>query len=162
MSSVYSEEEKSYGLSRARLVEFKEAFDYFDEDYTSLLPVDRLQHHLKQMGYNATDMELDKFEVDVDPDDTGVYDFDAFMRMVAYILRTGEDIEEDLEQVFRLFDTDNSGTVSTEEMKKVFKEVDPKISKKELDELIAEADPDNSGKIDLAEFKHMMMMPEDD
>ena len=65
MSSVYSEEEKSYGLSRARLVEFKEAFDYFDEDYTSLLPVDRLQHHLKQMGYNATDMELDKFEVDV-------------------------------------------------------------------------------------------------
>ena len=46
-------------------MEFKEAFDYFDEDYTSLLPVDRLQHHLKQMGYNATDMELDKFEVDV-------------------------------------------------------------------------------------------------
>ena len=44
----------------------------------------------------------------------------------------------------------------------MFKEVDPKISKKELDELIAEADPDNSGKIDLAEFKHMMMMPEDD
>ena len=35
----------------------------------------------------------------MDPDDTGVYDFDAFMRMVAYILRTGENIEEDLEQV---------------------------------------------------------------
>merc|ERR1712226_248865 len=136
-------------------MEFKEAFDYFDEDYSSLLPVDRLEHHLREMGYNPTDMELDKFQMQVDPDESGLYDFHAFMRMVAYILRRGEDTEEELAHVFRLFDPHSSGSVSTKEIRDILKEVDPKMPQHEIDEMIAEADPNQSGKISFDKFKHM-------
>ncbi|XP_075261529.1 neo-calmodulin-like [Convolutriloba macropyga] len=160
-SSVYTDEEKSYGLSKAKLMEFKEAFDYFDVELSSHLPVEKLEQHLIDMGYNPTDMELDKFELEVDPDNTGYYNFDAFMKMVAYILRAGDDIEEDLAQVFRLFDPDSSGSISTKEIIDILKEIDPKMPRKEIDEMIADADPDGSGEITFDEFKHMMMKHDD-
>lgn len=56
-----------------------------------------------------------------------------------------------MEKVFKAFDTDGSGNLSVEEFKEIFggNKIDDEIWKM----IIAEADADNSGEIDLEEFK---------
>ena len=43
---------------------------------------------------------------------SGQYDFDAFLRMVSKILRAGDDMEDDLKAVFRMFDEEGKGYVT--------------------------------------------------
>lgn len=68
--------------------------------------------------------------------------------------------EEELEEyraAFRLYDKDNSGTISTHEFYKVLRNLGQKISKEEAQELVNELDQDQSGEISFDEFVTYMV-----
>jgi Ca2+-binding protein (EF-Hand superfamily) len=60
------------------------------------------------------------------------------------------------QDIFHRADTSGSKTLSRDEIKKMFKELQMSISKKELNDLIARYDKDKSGEISFDEFKEMI------
>ena len=49
---------------------------------------------------------------------------------------------------FKVFDKDGSGTISAAELKAVMKSLGENLTDAEIDEMVREADKDNSGTID--------------
>ncbi|XP_062499933.1 neo-calmodulin-like [Corticium candelabrum] len=64
--------------------------------------------------------------------------------------------EASMRQVFMLFDKDESGTISTDELKSVFKSLGQNPNMAELQAMISEVDSDGNGEIDFHEFSAMM------
>ncbi|XP_075244003.1 troponin C-like isoform X1 [Convolutriloba macropyga] len=156
---VHTIVENTHGLNAKEALQFREAFDYFnlDSGVPGWLEVRHLKCHLEEMGYNPSEEELVKFYIELDPFCTGQYDFDSFLRMVAIILRSGDEFEKDLSSVFRMFDIQAKGTIATSAIRNILKEVDPGMTEWELEDLIRETDRDQSGEVDFEEFRNMMM-----
>ena len=69
--------------------------------------VKSMQQKIWQEGCRSSTMAIDSNSVyDVV---SGQYDFDSFLRMVAIILRSGDEFEKDLSSVFRMFDIQAKG-----------------------------------------------------
>jgi len=67
-----------------------------------------------------------------------------------------ENLSEDeiagLKEMFKMIDTDNSGTITFEELKVGLKKVGANLQESEIQALMQAADVDNSGSIDYGEF----------
>jgi centrin-1 len=63
---------------------------------------------------------------------------------------------DDIERVFKLFDSNRNGFISLEDMKRVAKELGEDISEKELQEIIQRADLDNDSKLTIEDFYQVM------
>ncbi|KAI3685218.1 hypothetical protein L6452_34456 [Arctium lappa] len=72
------------------------------------------------------------------------------MRVIAE--RLSEEEIGGLKQLFKTIDTDNSGTITFQELKQGLKRVGSNIMESEIMELMNAADTDNSGTIDYGEF----------
>ena len=59
-----------------------------------------------------------------------------------------EDTDEELRRAFQVFDKDNSGTISTEELRDVLKSIGENLSETELDEMMRQVDVDGNGTVD--------------
>lgn len=62
----------------------------------------------------------------------------------------------ELKECFKLFDRDNSGSISSRELKKLCESLGVKISDREVNELMGLMDRDGSGCIDFEEFATVM------
>ena len=64
---------------------------------------------------------------------------------------------ESMRTAFASFDTDNSGSISVEELREVLvKNLGQQVSDDELDRLVQLADSNGDGEIDFEEFKALM------
>ena len=63
--------------------------------------------------------------------------------------------DEKLDQAFKLFDRDNSGSISSKELRDVLG-VGKNIDEKVWNEIIGEVDKNGDGEISIREFKIMM------
>ncbi|XP_055807948.1 calcium-dependent protein kinase 20-like [Solanum dulcamara] len=77
------------------------------------------------------------------------------IRVIAENL-SGEEIAG-LKQMFKMIDTDNSGHITLEELKKGLEKVGSKLKDSEINSLMQAADMDNSGTIDYGEFIAAML-----
>jgi calmodulin len=58
------------------------------------------------------------------------------------------DFEAEMKSAFKVFDMDNSGTISLEELRKVMKSFGEILTEDELDSMIKEVDKNGDGTID--------------
>ncbi|KAI6190951.1 putative calcium-binding protein [Aphelenchoides bicaudatus] len=63
---------------------------------------------------------------------------------------------EEYRQLFLMFDTDNSGSISNEELKAAVISIGLQLTDEEVDDLIKEVDEDQNGVIDFSEFCHCL------
>merc|ERR1719350_1302908 len=78
-------------------------------------------------------------------------DFEAILKKALAAM------EEELMTYFKEFDKDGSGAITAEELKQAVASMGDKMSDKEAEEMIKEADSDSDGKINFAEFCKKMM-----
>merc|ERR1719419_1189092 len=64
--------------------------------------------------------------------------------------------EDSLKEAFRIFDKDDDGFISVEELRNIMQNLGEKMSDKELDEMIVEADSDRDGLINYQEFVQVL------
>ena len=84
---------------------------------------------------------------EVDVDHTGSIDFQEFVAMMSR--KMGEkDYDQELRDAFKVFDRDNSGTISSAELRDVMKALGENLSDAEIEEMMNEADVDHSGTVD--------------
>ena len=98
-------------------------------------------------------MEVKRLFELADIDHSGEIDFSEFI--LATVNRNSLMQEEKLRQAFRFYDKDDSGSISTDEIKSVLG-VGKKISEEVWAEVVREVDANGDGEVDFSEFKTMM------
>ena len=91
----------------------------------------------------------------IDKDGSGQIEFDEFLDLLAMRFDFDQIVQEEVEdedpeknelrEAFNAFDEDGSGSVSTDELRKMFRKLGKSVTNDELIELIKFSDEDNSG-----------------
>ena len=107
----------------------------------------------KHFGIEITEEQVDEMFERIDLDGNGTIDYTEFV--MATISESNLVTQERLKQAFKMFDKDNSGALSPEEIKDVLC-FDSTVDPKEIDKIIAEVDENGDGEIQFDEFCNMM------
>ncbi|GLT90824.1 hypothetical protein SLE2022_087410 [Rubroshorea leprosula] len=130
-----------------------------------LSAVDVLNHSWMREDGDASDKPLDIAVL------TRMKQFSAMNKLKKVALKViAENLSEEeimgLKEMFKSMDTDNSGTVTLEELKAGFPKLGTKLSESEVRQLLDAADVDGNGTIDYIEFitatMHMNRMERED
>merc|ERR1711869_91765 len=135
--------------------EIKEAFDLFDTDGSGNIDVKELTIAMKALGCEPKAGEIEKMIADVDDDGSGEIGYPEFLQMMTHKI-LNEDPKDDMLKAFRLFDEDQTGSVSFKNLKRVAKETNQSLSEDELQEMFDDADKDGDGVLNEEEFLRMM------
>lgn len=76
----------------------------------------------------------------------GTIDFSEFLSMLARKKKEA-DTEEELKGAFKVFDKDNNGYISADELRHVMTNLGEKLTDEEVEEMIKEADVDGDGQV---------------
>lgn len=91
----------------------------------------------------------------VDDNADGGIDFDEFVDLMQS--RVGRsDPDKELRDAFRVFDADDSGSISRSELKQLMINLGQTLSDAEVDAMMEMVDTNNDGEISFPEFKAMM------
>lgn len=86
---------------------------------------------------------------------TGPVEFEEFLIMMKAILNEKE-VQEEMMKTFNLFDVDDTGRITFENLKAVAEQLNETISDGELAEMIREADINGDGGVSAVEFVRIM------
>lgn len=128
------------------------SFSVFDEDGNGEISVNELEKVMQSLGQNPTSTELRDLIKEVDLDKSGTIDFKEFKALM--ISRQG-DSKSRLKLAFEIFDRDNSGYITLDEMRIVTHQFE--LTDDELDTMIKEVDVDGDGSIGFEEFCQLVI-----
>ncbi|EFJ48699.1 hypothetical protein VOLCADRAFT_109066 [Volvox carteri f. nagariensis] len=143
-------------MAEERYAEYKEAFTLFDSDGDGFITTKELGTVLRALGKSPTEAEIKTIVKDIDPDNRGVVDYKEFEKIMTRDIRE-YDNEQDLKAAWKVFDKAGQGFISKSELKHVLTSVGEKLSPEEINEMMAEADPENTGKVIYDNFIRMML-----
>lgn len=134
--------------------ELLKTFKELDLDHDGQLTHDELMiGYSKTMGEDEARREVDRIFTTIDVNNTGAIDFTEFL--LATVDHKKLLSQERMTQVFKMFDTDGSGTIDRQEIKAFFSMTDNN-EEGFVKELIDEVDANGDGEISFQEFKDMM------
>lgn len=107
----------------------------------------------KEVGKPISKEEVDAIYDQVDIDKSGEIDYSEFI--IATINTQNLLTKEKLQAAFKMFDKDNSGSISKEEIKQVLG-FGQSVASDEIAKVISQVDDDGNGQISFAEFEKMM------
>ena len=143
-------------LTDEQISEFKEAFNLYDKDGDGTITILELGSIMRSLGHTTSDVELQDLIDEIDNDKNGSIDFSEFVMMMSK--KTNHvNSESELIEAFKVFDKDGNGFITSQELRHVMTNLGEKITEKEADEMIKEADLDGDGRIDYEEFVKMMI-----
>lgn len=107
----------------------------------------------EHFGKLLNEEELDELFDSVDTDKSGFIDYTEF---IAATMSSKKNLsEEKLTAAFKLFDQDNSGTITADELKNVFA-ASGAVSDESIEAILKQADENGDGEIEYAEFCNLM------
>ena len=109
----------------------------------------------KSLGQSPSEEELAKMVRCADTDGNGTIDFEEFACLMAHMMANHESPQaqmERLQNAFSIFDSDNSGSISADEMKRVMLNLGEPVSQEDVEDIVETFDKDNDGTINLDEF----------
>ncbi|XP_028967956.1 caltractin-like [Galendromus occidentalis] len=135
--------------------ELREAFRPFDTGDGCILSKN-LKFAMRALGFEPRKEEVRKILSDLGKNDMqqDKVSFDEFVSIMS--ARVGDDPTDETLKAFKLFDDDNTGKISLENLKRVAQELEADISVDELQQMIEEADKDGDGEVNQQEFMRIM------
>lgn len=86
---------------------------------------------MQSLGFEAKNATIFQMISDIDKDGSGAIDFQEFLTLMT--AKIGDkDTKEDMAKVFRLFDSQNKGTITIADLKRVAKELGETMTEAEL------------------------------
>ena len=125
-----------------------------------IMDYDYSNSFLCAMGFRPSKEELNEILEEIDEDGSGEIEFGEFCQLCAKFLVEEPDEETmkaELKEAFRCFDKECSGFITTQQLREIIGELDPRLTSEDLDGIIEEIDEDGSGTMDFDEFCQMMM-----
>ncbi|KAF5269728.1 hypothetical protein FQA39_LY08651 [Lamprigera yunnana] len=156
---------KKLDLSKDQLILLQQTFVSFDVDKKGFIDIEMIGQILDMLGHQLTSEELQVFfkaiVSEIDEDGNGELSFEEFAHLSArFLVEEEEDTEvilKELKDAFRLYDKEGLGFITTDLLREILKELDEKMTREDLDQMIEEIDVDGSGTVDWEEFKAMMI-----
>ncbi|KAF5454675.1 hypothetical protein F2P56_024322 [Juglans regia] len=143
-------------LSEEQIAEFQEAFCLFDKDGDGSITIEELANAIRSLDQNPTQEELQTMINEVDVDGNGTIEFGEFLNLMARKMKENE-AEEELKEAFKVFDQDQDGYISPNELRHVMINLEERLTDEEVDQMIRDADLDGDGLINYEEFVRMML-----
>ena len=138
-------------MNETEVKDLWKAFSVFDTDNSNTISAEELAIVMRSLGQEPSPTELRDLIKEVDLDRSGSIDFEEFKALM--IAREG-DRRSRLKLAFSVFDKDNSGRITAEEMHGVMSQFE--LTDSELEEMIKEVDRDGDGSIDFEEFCQLL------
>jgi len=129
----------------------KDAFALFDTDNDGVITKEELGAVMGELGLQATPSQLEDMINEIDLDGGGTVDLEEFIKMMTVETKPAN-IEQEMRNAFKVFDKDNSGTISADEIAQVMATFGQNLSEDELQFMIQEVDKNGDGTIDYEEF----------
>lgn len=147
-------------LSSEQQEEIKEAFELFDSDGAGSVERRDLKVLLRALGFDPRREQITRLLaiVGVGPRAHRIH-FKEFLALMAHLINEKE-IREEMVKAFNLFDVDGSGGITMDNLRHVANQLGETMTDKELEEMIKEADLNNDGVVDAAEFLRIMKKTE--
>ncbi|KAK1445009.1 EF-hand like protein [Babesia gibsoni] len=142
-------------LSDEQITEIKDAFAIFDTNKSGHIEIRELKMVLKALGFDPTSDEMYSIMSAVDKEGYGTVSYDDYFKIVKNKVLERDPMEE-ISKAFKLFADVNTGTIGLKDLRRVADELGEVISDEELIEMIKEADRDNDGVVNEAEFMRIM------
>ncbi|KAG5357677.1 Calmodulin [Yarrowia sp. C11] len=142
-------------LTEDQVAEFREAFSLFDKNNDGKITTKELGTVMRSLGQNPSESELADMINEVDANNDGTIDFAEFLTMMARKMKD-TDSEEEIREAFKVFDRDNNGFISSQELRHVMTSIGEKLTDEEVDMMIKEADANGDGRIDYNEFVQLL------
>lgn len=148
------------GLSKAHREELTDAFTRFDLDQDGRITRTELAAVLRQLGFEASEAEIDAMMKEADTDGDGNIDLEEFLHIneVALNLEHGNSTEL-LKEVFEVFDSNQNGVICAEELHRALTNLCPDgkpVTVEDCRRMIANVDANGDGVVDFPEFHRMM------
>ncbi|XP_059161696.1 neo-calmodulin-like isoform X2 [Physella acuta] len=129
--------------------QWEELFKKFDKDNSGTLDVHELRNLLRAGNSNMTDTQIaDAFVYFDGPQGDRRITLDEFVKG----LKKLEDFISKLAQLFKQYDSDNSGFLDKNELRKILEASGHKFTDPEVNEILKNADKSGDGKISFEEF----------
>ncbi|KAG6599302.1 Calmodulin-like protein 8, partial [Cucurbita argyrosperma subsp. sororia] len=144
-------------MSEEQILEFEEAFCLLDKDGDGCITIKELATAIRSLQQNPTEEELQIMMNEVDVNGSGSIEFEEFFNLMAKKMKENE-AEEELREAFKVFDMDQDGFISPNELKNVMIHMVEKLTDDEVEQMVKEADLDGDGLIDYEEFAKMMLL----
>ncbi|OMJ76419.1 hypothetical protein SteCoe_24203 [Stentor coeruleus] len=147
-------------LTEQQKQEVKEAFDLFDTDGSGVIEAKELKVALRALGFEPQKDEIKRLINEVggtggERDATGTIDFKEFLEIMT-LKMSEKDNPEEIQKAFNLFDIDNKGVITYENLKEIAAELKESISEDELREMIYEACKDHYGSVTKEQFQEIL------
>merc|ERR1712125_68587 len=143
------------GLGEEQVMEIKDAFDLFDRDRSGEITVGEMLEAMRSLGYDTEQGEAAEHIKSLDKDGSGALEFNEFYDLLT--ARFSENTtKEELERVFKLFDTDGTGQISVANMRAVADQVGDQVSDDELGDIVLKNDMNNDGSLTFEDFYNVL------
>lgn len=153
---IFLPSKKADQLSEMQLLEYKEAFTYYDKNGDGTISLDELRTIMVSFGQDPSVQELEEMMKEIDTDGSGAIDFSEFLHIMASTTKDRDEDEEQLREAFQMFDTNNKGYISAKELETIMAKLGVNLTKEEISGMIREADFDGDGFINYEDFAQIM------
>lgn len=149
--------------SETRLIkELEEAFKFFDANGDGKISACELRDVLRSLGDETTEAEAILMLKEVDVKGDGYIDLEQFIRIHTVRLdsATGDQAAssvDELQAAFQMFDLDNDGYITPEELRQMLKSVsNEECTLDDCSKMIHAFDLDGDGRVNFQEFQSLM------
>mmetsp|Transcript_1610 Transcript_1610/g.1993 ORF Transcript_1610/g.1993 Transcript_1610/m.1993 type:complete len:159 (-) Transcript_1610:106-582(-) len=142
------------GLSQDEIEELKEAFALFDHENKGSIDGKELKSAMESLGYKKKNKMVHQMIESIDKEKKEIT-FPAFLDMMTAKI-SDTDSRDDIMKVFQLFDEEDKGYITVDNLKNVTRELGENMTKDELAEMITRADTDDDGKVSFEDFYAIM------
>mmetsp|Transcript_46489 Transcript_46489/g.108322 ORF Transcript_46489/g.108322 Transcript_46489/m.108322 type:complete len:266 (-) Transcript_46489:131-928(-) len=172
---TYIFKQNSYAGRRSMDFEVLAAFRQLDLDGSGMITADEVRQAMKDMEAPLSEAEVEEQIKQMDTSNDGLIDYHEFARLFRTAraeVQIPETITEGVEErhdlpvpileehpldetvieAFQIFDQDNSGKITRDEIVKALRHMGVEFTDEELEEQIEQMDTSGDGKIDYVEF----------
>jgi len=142
-------------LTESEKQEIREAFEMFATDGSSYLDLSQFKVAMRALGFIPEKGEAQRLMKKNGDEKNNSIDFTQFQELMAQkIFARKPDVE--IEQAWKLFDKDEDGMVSFDDLKSISAELGENLTEQELYDMIKEADRHQIGKISKEDFVRVL------
>ncbi|KAH9279492.1 putative calmodulin-like protein 2 [Echinococcus granulosus] len=147
---------EAHDLTPSQLNELREIFNCFDTDGNGTISREEFAKILNVVSLNPSAVQLKLLMSQVDINGDGQIAFDEFVECFGAKELTSTPDVATLQETFRVFDKDNDGYITPDELQTVLRQMGLEVSGSDAADILAEADTDGDGRVTFEEFKKMV------